>query len=76
MVLWNFIVWNWSEYIAYLQKEETNIFIEVIKDSFGELTNQLKESLSDLVSPFFKAFNSVFNAIKAVKSGYTSIRDT
>lgn len=75
MDLWNF-VWNWCEHIAYLQKEETNVFIEIIKNSFGELTNQLKESLSDLVSPFFKAFYSVFNAIKAVKSGYTSIRDT
>lgn len=75
MVLWNFIVWNWFEYIVYLQKEEINIFIEVIKDLFGELINQLKEFLSDLVFLFFKVFNFVFNVIKVVKFGYILIRD-
>lgn len=60
----------------FLQKEQTDIFIEVIKRSFGNLTTSFTEALNDLVAPFFKAFYSVFNAVKAIKSGYASIRDT
>ena len=58
------------------QRERTNVFIQVIQNTFGSLTNQFKETLTDLVSPFLKAFYSVFNAVKAVKSGYTSVRNT
>jgi hypothetical protein len=57
------------------QREETNLFIEAIKKSFGDMTTQFKDTLNDLVSPFFNAFTSVMNAVKAIKSGYTTVRD-
>ncbi|XP_061168901.1 uncharacterized protein LOC133178169 [Saccostrea echinata] len=58
-----------------MTREQTNIFIEAIKESFGNITTQFKNTLGDLVSPFFNAFHSVLNAVKEIKSGYTSVRD-
>ncbi|XP_062572081.1 uncharacterized protein LOC134234050 [Saccostrea cucullata] len=58
-----------------MTREQTNIFIEAIKKSFGDITTQFQDTLGELVSPFFNAFNSVLNAVKAIKSGYTTVRD-
>ncbi|XP_062614230.1 uncharacterized protein LOC134275967, partial [Saccostrea cucullata] len=58
-----------------MTREQTNIFLEAIQESFGNITTQFKDTLGELVSPFFNTFHSVLNAVKAVKSGYTSVRD-
>ncbi|XP_062588035.1 uncharacterized protein LOC134249704 [Saccostrea cucullata] len=56
-------------------KEKSNIFIEIIEKTFGEVTAQFKETLMELVEPFLKAFQSVLNAVKAIKAAYTAVRD-
>ncbi|XP_061168902.1 uncharacterized protein LOC133178171 [Saccostrea echinata] len=56
-------------------REETNSFIEEMQNSFGDITAQFKSTLSDLVSSFFDAFQSVLNAVKEIKSGYGSVRN-
>ncbi|XP_061188852.1 uncharacterized protein LOC133197029 [Saccostrea echinata] len=58
-----------------MTKERSNIFIEIIEKSFGAITAQFKETLTELVEPFLEAFQSVLNAVKAIKSAYIAVRD-
>lgn len=52
------------------------MIIDSIKKSFGNFSTEFKETFDELLSPFVNSFYSMFNAVKAVKSGYTSIRNT
>lgn len=59
----------------FSQNGEKNFFIEVIKTVFGDITTEFKETLDDLIKPFYNAFSSVLNAVKSIKSGYSNVRD-
>lgn len=60
----------------YLQAEQTNMVINSIQKSFGNFSTEFKETFDEILSPFVNSFYSMFNAVKAVKSGYMSIRNT
>lgn len=60
----------------YLQAEQTNMVINSIQKSFGNFSTEFKETFDEILSPFVNSFYSMFNTVKAVKSGYMSIRNT